>query len=158
MTIDYYNFKNLKRNKILQYVFLIGSFSGLGLMVSGVGSDSSFFERWEVPIWGYFLKTAMIIILFIMYLNTLFSPLKSNGSIYFETDRVVIKNNNILQVPFSEIDQLNLSPYYQYGEIEKNKRNRKIEIVWNNHSSFFDVLLSENEEETINQIKNKINR
>jgi hypothetical protein len=133
----------------------------LGSMLGGTtGSGNTLFKRLDVPAWGYFVTSIILIMIMIFTFNLVISWNSISGIIKVFDNYIIIQRKKYeRKIYLNEIKIFEIIPDYVSTSLSPSKLCRKIKISTETKTYLFDVNLSSEEEEIINKsiFQNKSN-
>ena len=136
-----------KLNSFFSYAIAVIIAVLLAVMVDGVSTSETYFERINAPLWLYVVTTVFIFCLFVIWLAVTLGPTHAPSFLSFDADAIhIMKGQRVIKkVALGEIEVMELKPDYIHDESLKGKRNYFLHISYVSSKETFNLALSKEE-------------
>jgi len=157
MRFSIVNHNKEKLNSFFSYAIAVIIAVLLAVMVGGVSTSETYFERINAPLWLYVATSVFASCLFIIWLAVTLGPTNPSSFLSFDTEAIHITKGRrvIKKVALGEIEAMELKPDYIHDESLQGKRNYFLHISYASSKEVFNLALDKAERK---ELEGKINR
>ena len=142
-----YKFHLIRR--ILRYSILIMIAIGIGLMIGGrTGGGFTFFKEWNVPVYGYVLTAAIIIVLSGLLISKFLQNSTDGEIIVYENKVRINLLGKIKDLETSQIQIIDISTDFRFNKFN-DEYPKKITMICNHETIEINAIIDESESKNL---------